>query len=136
VVTVLIGANDLASATSVREWLGSLYAYTDPLRAAGIKVAVGTILPQFHSGNHSYTQTFNSRRSEANQELRAAVGTRIDAVIDYAADPRMGPDGAAMDKGLYQDGVHPTDACGLDCGGQGRLAAIYAPTVDNLLKSD
>jgi hypothetical protein len=45
----------------------------------------------------------------------------------------MGPDGAAMNTGLYQDGVHPTDGCGLSCGGQGRLAAIYGPAVDVLL---
>ena len=61
------------------------------------------------------------------------MGVHIDAVIDFAADPVMGPDSAAQDKTLYHDGLHPTDGCGMGCGGQGKLAAIYTPVVDRLL---
>jgi lysophospholipase L1-like esterase len=135
-VTVLIGANDLTSAPSSLSWLESLFAYVDPLRASGIKVAVGTILPQHIPGNSQYNQLFNARRAEVNNALRAKVGARIDAVIDFAADPEMGPDSAAINSSLYRDGVHPTDGCGIGCGGQGKLARVYIPVVDDLLTDE
>ena len=135
VLTVLIGANDLANVTAnptTQAWLNKLWAYTDGFRAKGIKVAVGTILPQYSASNPTYNVTFNTRRAEANKAIRASVGTHVDAVIDFAADPVMGPDSAAQDLNLYKDGIHPTDACGLGCGGQGKLASVYAPVVDRL----
>jgi lysophospholipase L1-like esterase len=134
VLTVLIGANDALTPPSAGAFVDELFAYTDAMRAAGIKVAVGTILPEHLElpNNPNYTARFNARRAEINAALRRAVGTRIDAVIDFAADPIIGPDSAAMDTKLFQDGVHPT-SCGPGCGGQGRMAQIYAPVVDALL---
>ena len=134
VLTVLIGANDALTPFSAKAFVKDLFAYTDPMRAAGIKVAVGTILPEHLElpNNPNYTARFNKRRGEINAMLRRAVGSRIDAVIDFAADPVIGPDAAALDKRLFQDGVHPT-TCGPGCGGQGRMAEIYAPVVDSLL---
>jgi hypothetical protein len=114
----------------------SLLAYVEPIRASGAKVAVGTVLPQYHASSPDYNRRFNARRAEVNQALRSLVGSRIDAVIDYAADPEMGSDAAAMNTALYSDGVHPTDGCGMGCGGQGKLAAVYLPVVDALLKHD
>ena len=65
-----------------------------------------------------------------------AVGTKIDAVIDFAADPVMGPDQAACDQTLYlPDGIHPTYGAAGGVGGQGKLELIYAPVVDRLLSS-
>ena len=133
VLTVLIGANDLWDASSADAYLTNLFAYTDKFRARGIKVAVGTILPQYIASNPTYNTVFNARRADVNKGIRAAVGGRIDAVIDFASDPTMGPDEAARNTSLYHDGVHPTDGCGLGCGGQGKLASVYTPVVDRLL---
>jgi hypothetical protein len=133
VVTVLIGANGLANAATVEGWTASLFGYTDTLRAKGYKVALGTILPQYHATNPTYDTIFNGRRVIVNNAIRGAVGTHIDAVIDFAADPVMGPDSAAKNTALYRDGTHPTDGCGMGCGGQGKLAVIYAPVVDRLI---
>lgn len=136
VLTVLIGANDLTNPTAsptTQAWLDKLWAYTDTFRARGIKVAVGTVLPQYLPTNPTYNLTFSQRRAAANSAIRQAVGSRIDAVIDFAADPVMGPDEAARNTALYHDGIHPTDGCGMGCGGQGKLAAVYAPVVDRLL---
>lgn len=137
-VTVLIGANDLVSwnpAWTADTWLARLWGYVATLKAKGYKVAVGTILPQYQPNSPvaNYTAEFNARRKVVNTAIKAAVGSKIDAVIDFAADPVIGPDAAAQDKALYYDGIHPTDGCGLGCGGQGRLAAVYAPVVDKLL---
>jgi hypothetical protein len=133
VVTVLIGANGLANATSTDSWTASLFGYTDTLRAKGYKVAVATILPQYHPTNPNYDAIFNSRRAIVNNAIRGAVGAHIDAVIDFAADPVMGSDVAARNTALYRDGTHPTDGCGPGCGGQGKLFVIYAPVVDRLI---
>ena len=133
VLTILVGAHGLAERAGTEYFLRKLFAYTDNLRARGIKVAVATILPEYHPENPQYDLIFSRRRIEANRTIRAAVGAHIDAVIDFAADPVMGPDSAARDLSLYRDGTHPTDGCGLGCGGQGKLAVIYTPVVDKLL---
>jgi hypothetical protein len=133
VLTVLVGAHGLAERTGTDYFLHQLFAYSDDLRAHGIKVAVATILPEYHPENPPFDVIFSKRRAEANAAIRAAVGTHIDAVIDFAADPVMGPDAAAKNVSLYRDGTHPTDGCGIGCGGQGKLAAIYTPVVDRLL---
>ena len=137
VLTILIGANDMYNwnpAVTTAIWLGKVWAYTDSMRAKGYKVAMGTILPRYDGSRPAFTAEFNRRRNqEANPGIRAAVGVHIDAVIDFAADPVMGPDAAAKDTNLYRDGLHPTDGCGMGCGGQGKLAVIYTPVVDRLL---
>jgi len=130
VVTLLIGANDLYNgqmSVTVDMWLAKVWAYTDSLRAQGYKVAVGTILPQCCINSASYITEFTRRRPIANAAIRAAVGKHIDAVIDFAADPTIGPDSAALNKALYPDGLHPSASA------QATMATIYGPVVDKLL---
>jgi len=43
---------------------------------------------------------------------------------DFAADPQMGPDSAALNPRLYYDGTHPTAA------GQIRLEPIIRPILN------
>jgi lysophospholipase L1-like esterase len=129
VVTLLIGANDLYNgqlSVTWQMWLAKVWAYTDSLRAQGYKVAMGTILPQNINGI-AYMTEFNRRRPLANAAIRAAVGTHIDAVIDFAADPTIGPDAAAQNKALYPDGLHPSASA------QATMATVYGPVVDQLL---
>lgn len=133
VVTVLIGANDLGDGQyeTTQAWLDALWSYVAQVKAGtGAKVALGTLLPICIPSMAYYTDRHAERRTVVNAAIRAAVGTRIDAVYDLAADPVMGPDAAACDRTLYKDGLHPTDG---DTGGQGRIAAIYSRTVDALL---
>ncbi|UZK67929.1 SGNH/GDSL hydrolase family protein [Sphingomonas sp. M1-B02] len=135
-VTILIGANDLGDGTfqSADDWLNALWAYTAKWKALGAKVAVGTVLPICIPSFADYTRRHTERRLVANSAIRAAVSGKIDAVIDYAADPIMGPDAAACDRNLYPDGLHPSDGGGTGIGGQGKLAVIYAAALNNLLK--
>lgn len=135
VLTVLIGANDLGTYVypTGKAYTDALFAYVAPFRAAGTKVAVATILARRAPTTVAYDAIHNARRVEANKLIRAAVGKQIDAVIDFAADPVMGTDSAPLDTTLYLDGVHPTNACALGCGGQGKLAVIYKAAVDALL---
>lgn len=135
VLTVLIGANDLNNWKRTTEgWLTALWSYTDSMRARGIKVAVGTVLPRCGSGDGAvFDAEHNKRRAVANSAIRQAVGVHIDAVIDFAADPVIGPDSAPCNRSLYYDGLHPTDGNSAGTGGQNKLAVIYTPVVDRLL---
>lgn len=133
VLSILVGAHGLEEGPNTADFLRNLFAYTDAVRRHGIKVAVATVLPEYHVDNPAFDAIFSRRRVEANAAIRAAVGSHIDAVIDFAADPIMGPDSAAKDLALYRDGTHPTDGCGMGCGGQGKLASVYAPVMDKLL---
>jgi lysophospholipase L1-like esterase len=138
VVSILIGANDLGTGGfSTSTYITGLMAYADNLHAKGYVVAMGTILPRNNpaSPNDTFSNTFNSQRATINTAIRAAVGTHIDAVIDYAADSLMGPDSAPLNSTIWKsDGLHPTDGSGfLGAGGQSGLARVYAPVMDSLL---
>lgn len=133
-VTVLIGANDLSGYASTQAWLDALFDYVAKVKATGAKVAVGTVLPICESRYGASAVTHNIRRRDVNAAIRAAVGTRIDAVIDFSADADMGTDPAACDTRWYVDGVHPTDGTTSYTGGQGRMAVIYTEALDRLIK--
>jgi lysophospholipase L1-like esterase len=133
-VTVLIGANDLGDYqyASAQAWLNALWNYVAEVKAkTGAKVAVGTVLPICLPQYAAYNTTHKERRPIVNAAIRAAVGSKIDGVYDLAADPVMGPDEAACDTTLFKDGLHPSDG---ETGGQGRIAAIYARTVERLIE--
>lgn len=131
VLTVLIGANDLGDGNypSAQAWLDKLWGYVAVFKAQNIKVAVGTVLPICVPQSPSYNNSHAERRPIVNEAIRRAVGSKIDAVIDYAADPTIGPDAAACDTKLFYDGLHPTDGRG----GQGVMAQVYTRAVEELI---
>lgn len=134
VATVFDCANDMLSYATAQDFVTVLFSYVADIRATGAKVAVATCLPQQVPSQPTNNTRFNARRVEVNNLIRTGVSAgKADAVIDFAADPVMGPDAAAADLTLYKDGLHPTDGCGPGCGGQGKLATIYKAAVDRLL---
>lgn len=116
--SVFIGANDLTGSSDVAGFLSNLAAYCDARRAAGWKVAVCTLLPNINPN-------FNTRRATFNSAVTSSwLGVHCDGIVDFAADPTMGPDGAELDTTYYSDGVHPTDA------GHVILETVYRATVN------
>lgn len=132
VLTLLIGANDLAG-QDANAYASRIFKYAEPFRMKGTKVAIATILPVYVPANLTYTNTHNATRTLVNNLIRNAVGSKIDAVIDFAGSPVMGSDSAAMNKTLYGDGVHPTDPSYGPGSGHVELAKIYTPVVEMLL---
>ncbi|MEO5494545.1 MAG: SGNH/GDSL hydrolase family protein [Sphingomonas sp.] len=139
VVTILIGANDVYSIGSLgspytvtADYLTALFAYAAKWRATGAKVLVGTVFAQCQVGNpNNVNGRQNTARVPVNTGIRAAIGAKIDGVIDYAADPVMGTDAAPCDTTWFVDGVHPTSgATGGIVDGQGRMAITYSTSVD------
>lgn len=143
VVTLMIGANDVLSVGAIgspyataQDYLNALFAYAAKWRATGAKVIVGTILGQCQVGNpNNVNGRTNTNRVPVNAGIRAAVGTKIDGVYDFAADPVMGTDAAACDTTLFVDGVHPTAGVSGVLDGQERLAPIYTAPVDRALNA-
>lgn len=134
-VSILIGANDLGDGqfATPQAWLDALWSVTAQVRATGAKVAVGTVQPIcFTEANLAdYVARHAQRRPIVNAAIRAAIGSKIDAVFDVA-DALGGDRAPCTDRKLWKDGIHPSDSNGKD-GGQDRVYAIYSPVVDKLL---
>lgn len=121
ILTVLIGANDLAGAASADAWLAELQSYLTDRKAAGWQIVLCTVLPRGDSATH------NTRRNYANPILRTWVGTYCDAIADYAADPIMGPDDSfTTSPARWTDAVHP------NASGHDLLVPILAAAIDSL----
>nr|WP_228244346.1 SGNH/GDSL hydrolase family protein [Porphyrobacter sp. GA68] len=131
-VTIFIGANDLASYENASAYLMALRSYIEKIKATGAKVVIATVLPQ-QLTDVNRSAKHNVMRKELANFLRQA--TWVDGLVDFAADPEMGPDEAALNKALYTDGLHPTDGThGVGEGGQVKLYRVFKPVVDQLLK--
>lgn len=127
ILTVTIGANDLASAASTAAWLEDLADYCDARRSAGWKVVVCTVLPQDGATTH------NSRRATANSTITGSwVGVHCDAVADYAGDATMGGDDSYTNfPARWADGVHPSTGIGTGSG-HDILSPILAAAIDSV----
>lgn len=80
--------------------------YADKVHAAGAKLVWGTA---FHRDCPSFAPCagFDAETAALNAELRAMAGTKIDALIDFAADPRLRSplswQAAPMNEGMLSD---------------------------------
>jgi hypothetical protein len=100
-LVVLIGANDLVG-LGATTWLTNLRAYLVARKAVGWRIVLCTPTPATTSG-------FNTQRALVLATMRGWNGDgTVDYLIDFAADPTMGPDSAASNTSLYADGLHPT----------------------------
>lgn len=122
VVVLFEGTNDLYYGATPATALANLLAAYSARRAAcpGCKVGVGTILPRSNPGTPG---TFNADRATVNAGLRSALGANV---IDFAADPTMGPDAASENLTYYPDKCHPSTA------GHAILAQIAADWIDSV----
>ncbi len=122
VVLVAYGTNDLTAARTDAQILADLQSYCALIRADGGKAVVATILPA--TGHNSTMQGY---RTSINASLRANWATFADGLCDFAGDATMGPQAAASNAALYQDGLHPTRA------GHALLAPIATAAVTGLI---
>lgn len=114
-VSIFIGANDMAGYATAQAFVDALFGLTDQYRQTGALLDVCTVLPRVNS----QFPAWNARRAQVNALIRAAVGTRIDGVVDFDTCS-MGVDGAENDAMKYVDTLHPTAS------GQAVLLRPYA----------
>lgn len=95
----------------------AIVAYCNNRRAAGFAVAVGTCLSANVPG-------FDAIRNACNVLIRAGWAAFADALVDFAADPLIGYDGAWADMTYWAPGgIHLNDA------GTQLAAQIAAPVI-------
>jgi lysophospholipase L1-like esterase len=124
VVTIGIGTNDLPTG-DLTAWLATYDAHAASLRAAGIRVVPILIIPKVHPTNQA---GFNTARATVNTHLKAGVGTKFDAVIDYSSSTCFDADADAASTTCYNvDGIHPNGT------GYAAMVPIYDAVVDALL---
>ena len=133
IVTVFVGTNDIGGETTAQAWVDRMLAYVAPIKARGSKVFVATPIPKYVAGNTSYTNNHNTLKAEIATLLREQAGHAFYGVIDFEADPIMGPAAAAQDTDLYSDGTHPTERGG-GVGGHDYLYTIFNAAVEPVLE--
>jgi len=108
---VFAGTNDfLDSAQTATSVMANLGGEIQTLKTAGCRVFVGTMLSR--TGNDGAGNTYDSAKDAYDALiLTSAKSYGADAVIDFAANPLLGADGANSNTTIFQgDGIHPTQA--------------------------
>jgi len=114
---VFAGTNDFALiATTPAAVLSNLMGEVQTMKQAGCKVFVGTMVSR--NGNDVSGNTFDADKDAYDTLiLSQAKASGADGVIDFAANPLLGSDGANTGSYFQTDHIHPTQA------GQALLAA-------------
>ncbi len=108
---VFAGTNDfLSSAQTASSVMANLGGEIQTLKTAGCRVFVGTMLSR--TGNDGAGAAYDSVKDAYDALiLTSAKSYGADAVIDFAANPLLGADGANGNATNFQsDGIHPTQA--------------------------
>jgi lysophospholipase L1-like esterase len=106
---VFAGTNDfLDSAQTAASVMANLGGEIQTLKTAGCHVFVGTMLSR--TGNDGAGNTYDSAKDAYDALiLTGAKSYGADAVIDFAANPVLGADGATSNSTYFQaDAIHPT----------------------------
>ena len=99
------GGNSNTTAISV---MSSYAADIATLRAAGCRVFAGTMISRTGTGANGASNDANKDAYDA-LILSQARSAGADGIIDYAANPLLGADGANSNTTYFQaDGIHPT----------------------------
>lgn len=133
ILSVFILTNNLDTTTPAAD-LALLASTLDARRAAGWLVVIHTILPVWYSDG-ARTINANANRATYNTEIRtwataSAAGTHADRLVDWAADPDIGPDAAAAAAVYYLDEV--TYRFHLNNAGQAIAETYERPVVNSL----
>lgn len=98
------GTNSLNAGTDATTAYNSMVTYCLARKAAGAKVIVGTCLPRSSAG---VPGDFNAQRATYNTLIRSNYQYFADALLDVAADSRIGDDGDETNLTYYSgDNVH------------------------------
>lgn len=116
------GQNDLAlGSVSVVDAGNHLATYCARRQSQGRLVLVGTVGPRADLGTYSA-----ANRASLNAFLRDQWPNFADGIVDFAADPIIGPEGANLDSTYYLDGLH------MKAAGNARAAALLAAKIQAL----
>jgi len=99
------GTNDAAFSNSPTEVMAKVASWIQTVKAAGCRAFVGTMISRTSPNLDSFKDAYDALI------LTSAEKAGADGVIDFAANPLMGADGAAANATYFQgDQTHPTAA--------------------------
>ena len=129
IAIVFAGTNDLIQPeNSAQTVFGFLTSEIQTLKTAGCRVFAGTMISR-HGEDGTGTTLDEKKDAYDALILSQAISLGAEGVVDFAANPLLGADGASSDAYFQGDGVHPTDA------GQALLAAAASNTLAYYLGS-
>jgi len=107
ILFVQAGTNDAALGHSDSVIVSDMWTYCDGRRAAGWKVVIFTLTDRTDGAVSGAQAAFDTKRAAINTAIRAGWASHADALIDLAADARLGANGASA-SGTYfnTDKVH------------------------------
>ena len=104
------GINDLVT-TTPSQTLQYLTGEIKTLKQAGCKVFVSTVLSDTGNSSVSGTPTMDAQKNAYDALiLQQAKGAGADGIIDFAANPLLGADGANTNANFLVDHTHPSAA--------------------------
>jgi len=108
IAMVEAGINDLRNGTPAQTFQ-YLVGEIQTLKKAGCKVFVGTMLSDGGNSGAAGTPTMDSQKNAYNALiLQQAKSAGADGIVDFAANPLMGADGANMGSTFLSDHTHPS----------------------------
>ena len=111
VLAVQAGTNDAALGHSDSAVVSDYWTYCDARRAAGWKVVAFTLTDRTDTTAIGNQAAFDTKRASINTSIRAGWASHADALVDLAADARLGANGAANNATYFNaDHVHYTAA--------------------------
>lgn len=121
VAIVFSGTNDfLNSGTTVQQVVSNYMGEVQTLKKSGCQVFVATMLSRDYGGND-----YDPDKDAFDEQLLGqAKAMGADGVVDFAADPNLGADGAYANTTWFNDQTHPTNA------GQVRLGQIASNSLN------
>lgn len=121
VAIVFSGTNDFAEAGSpVQTVISNYMGEVQTLKKSGCQVFIATMLSRFYGGTN-----FDPDKDTFDEQLLSqAKAMGADGIVDFAADPNLGADGAYASTTWFNDQTHPTTA------GQVRLGQIASNSLN------
>jgi len=115
VAIVFSGTNDfLSGSTTAQQVISNYMGEVQTLKKSGCQVFVATMLSRDYGGVN-----YDAKKNSFDEQLLSqAKAMGADGVVDLAADPNLGADGAYASSTWFTDQTHPTNA------GQVRLGQI------------
>lgn len=115
IAVVFMGTNDIGiydTSTAAAQTFADLEGEVQLLKRAGCRVFVGTMLSRTGTNTHGTVQTYDTLKDQYNTLIgQRAKYIGAEGVIDFAAIPGLGADGASTSLTYFQsDGVHPNQA--------------------------
>ena len=104
IAIVCCGSNDIGSGRTATQVSADLAALCSSVKTAGFKVILATITPRATAG---WTSDMSTALAAVNSTLRATYSTYADALVDWAADPRLSDPTNTL---YFADLCHTTDA--------------------------